>query len=199
MRDRFFPSIDPDYLTESGVPSKTVDMFQTTGSVPAQGPGRRKLVRRLSRLSAGQPPPTVDIREAEDQVIEMVSNQERRDEMSYTGISDPDVRTSLKLGEMLMGAAIQRGIHIPDSMRNEDWLSMSAPNVFRHLVDYNGKTEARSALKQVRAFVKRSGLNGDKSRILDQVSSLMESLKPPVVTSRLPELPVRVANSPSKG
>lgn len=195
-RERTFASLDAQYLAGAGVPAETVEVFQSTGTVPTEGPGRKQLVKRLSRIGRNQSSSRQsDGHEAVDEVLEIVSGQEKHDDMQYSRIDDPELRASIRLGDMIMLAANQMRVSIPEGLKNPDWLNFRAENVFGHFLDHKGRAVTRDLLKQARYSIRRSSLNDDRDRMLEQVAGLMTNLRTTFTKLDLPPLPTRVASS----
>lgn len=114
--------------------------------------------------------------------------------LSYSLILDDDLRTSLRTGEWLIVAAISKGLNLvtPDEGKGDEWVKLIPGQVMEALL-VHGQRIARNVLKETRRLVNQStDLNGDRERILKNISGLMRSLSPPPKkTFELPPIPPR--------
>ncbi len=109
----------------------------------------------------------------------------------YEKIGDPIVRAAVRTGELIAVAAISKGVDlpIPRAEGPDEWLLYLPQNLLRMLKS-QGPDVAKDVLKEARRIVRASSMNGDRQKVLDNISELLSTLRPQVF--KLPPLPVKV-------
>ncbi len=112
--------------------------------------------------------------------------------LRYSQIHDPVLRVSVRTGEMILSAALNKGIQLqlPDADRGDEWLSLTAERVVEAL-KVHGRPALCGVLKEARNRVNRSDLNGDRAPVLEKISGLMRDVNRPVPPIVLPPIPSR--------
>lgn len=120
----------------------------------------------------------------------MIERSQR--DLSYSELTDPDMRASLKVGELMVVAAVTIGVplSLPDGDKGDEWLNLRLSRIMEAL-RLHGDPAARSVLKEVRNQVNGSELNGDRELVLKKISSLLASLGRPQNPIKLSAIPTR--------
>lgn len=111
--------------------------------------------------------------------------------LAYGQIADPDLRVSVRTGELICSAATTKGIQLqlPDADKGDEWLTLTTDRVLEALRKH-GRPVICAVLKEARNRVNGSDLNGDRALVLQRISGLMREVNRPV-RFPLPPIPSR--------
>ena len=118
---------------------------------------------------------------------ERISSQripQERFGLSYSRIPDESLRISLRVGELIFVAAATRGIHLstPDDCKGDDWVRCTQDRVMEALRSRFDQHTITTILKRAGKIAKRSQLNGDEEKVVEEIRGLITQVGRPRIT-----------------
>ena len=127
---------------------------------------------------------------------ERISSQripQERSGLSYSRIPDESLRIPLRVGELIFVAATTQGIHLStpdDCSKGDDWVRCTQDRVMEALRSRFDQHTITTILKRAGKIAKRSQLNGDEGKVVEEIRGLITQVGRPRITPPvLPQIP----------